>query len=385
VCILNNVCWHMSEKKFFFHSPTAPILSMGRYEHDERLASMVPRFWMREWAIGEEPFKMYHSTKHFPEGALWLSSDRHRFLFQPLFPRNWGHALLDNIFPGFRALRLFGISNEEISKTEYVQYSSCKDIFSNRVNVQECLLMLKKVAIFATDESLLELGRLGKGKNVCFPSLVVGSGKGSFIESDGLMLKEWTEYTRNRFGANFSPPDAERGICVMVKDGRRALLNYDVVLKSLNDAFPDKKIIPLRKFPKLSSADQIMHMDRCDVLITPGGGISLIANYLRLGSTVIIVNFFDVIKNQTGIMDGGFFENLPWLNVLHYPLSKYEVTIECNKSDPIDLPKNPPLWVQFRNCGSVTITPLKLIALVNSVFESSGSPHVGRDGTLSTP
>jgi hypothetical protein len=356
-----------------YHSSEPPVLYDGGAPEslaETNLVSLVPNYWVEKLKglmIFPAPFKFLHRAVPIPKTMKWSPSDRHYYLFEPLFAHGWAHSLLDNVLPGYRALRLVGLSKTEISNSQFVAKSSCTEIFEKKEHANACQHFFNRTIEFCSSRALTSVKELAQGQNICFPNVVIGAGGGSFQTTDAMMLKDWTSYTRSRLRVS---PGISKDCCVMIKKGRRSFANYDEILSGLATRFPSLVIRPLRNFHKLSSTAQIEEIQRCKLLITPCGGASLIANYMLPGSSVIIVNYFDVHANRSGLMEGHFFSQCVWLKVLHYPLEKSEVTIDCSFSDPADVgPNDNRSYFKYRNCGVVTLNLSKLFPMVAAVIE----------------
>lgn len=153
-------------------------------------------------------------------------------------------------------------------------------------------------------------------------------------------------------------------ILILEKKGRRRVINHDDIVSHLKKAFPQASVESVDP-ALLSFADQISLAQQVAVLVSPCGGISFFAMFLRSGSSAIFLGYWDDASKRSVNMEGWLWRHLPGLHELYYDVYHSEIFIlpPGNASRAS--------WDDYRNHGSLLLDTKRLEVLVASALHTS--------------
>jgi hypothetical protein len=96
----------------------------------------------------------------------------------------------------------------------------------------------------------------------------------------------------------------------------------------LRQAFPDYEIDAIQLTDLGGWKKELSYLLDTTVLITPCGGVSMSAMFLPHGASLIVVDYWDVKKNNTGGMEEKLWTNLGYIRPFHYQFTENEVVLD---------------------------------------------------------
>jgi hypothetical protein len=248
----------------------------------------------------------------------------HSWFAQWLFNPNLGHFLWEDLLGHYAATKRLGIEEDPIViSTNGIVYQPRYEKFMN-------------FSCGVSDKPFVELANYTQSfqtRYVCFRRLQAGGsmpvfqrehmhyniGKEAIFESFRARI-----FKRLGFDPDYVP--TKHKIVVTKKKGGnfgRVIYNLAELVEFLEDTYPD---IPVEvvEWSKMSIPDQLRLLQNTTILITPAGGVSMIAPFLPHGAHAIFMDYhvtktqFGYEKGESGSMEAAFWGAWPYLKKSYY-------------------------------------------------------------------
>ncbi|PSC70048.1 choline-phosphate cytidylyltransferase 2 [Micractinium conductrix] len=271
---------------------------------------------------------------------------------------NFGHILYDIAVPLFNMQHTFGIYTPKAQPLILPGCDANKkkllwDLLPMFVNTPRPEMSLLRLhwdnnLTFAEDYAAQLLGDTADGQ-VCFKTVLVGTGPLSRREA-GTDARPYRDAALWRLGLREEPQ--QRPVITMLqkkggmavldfettnahqqwnRPGRRSIENSKVVLSALQARYGSHAAVGLVECcddGKLTVAEQVKLMSDTSILITPGGGIASVLNFLRPSATAIPMTVHNSLTNFSHSLDDYFYSHMESPRILEFPISlkEYEGT-----------------------------------------------------------
>jgi hypothetical protein len=327
-CVFMNICYHTPTKTWNYYSRNKRIIIFDKvrgpirdFSQDDHGYAIITYFNLFHWAP-----KIV--TKKLPQDRITLS-DLH-VLFRHWIPDhgpvNLGHFLWEDLMGQYTSLRRAGLdtSNPVIM-----------DMNGNNSDP-----VFKKFSVFFKGLSSKPPVAFGqylsqfKTPNVCFEQLQIGGTVGTFQRDDRknnqgkeLFFREFRDRVMTSIHVDPMFVPTSHLIVITKKSGgmfQRGIANVDELQIFLQKMYPS---IPVRvvDWSKMSIAKQLEIAVKTTILISPPGGVSMIAPFLPEGAHAIFMDFF-ATKKQFGYEEGesASMEAAFWGHWLHFKKQYYQ-------------------------------------------------------------
>jgi hypothetical protein len=204
--------------------------------------------------------------------------------------------------------------------------------------------------------------------------MLAGHGYIGLLYDKGFALNDFVDYMletakqkSHKVRKAMADPITQHQILVIKKDGRRGILKTEALTKRLTKTYPHANVLCLDP-SRLSLMDQIELAQRTTVLLTPPGGVSYFAFFLRARATAVFTGVWHPGSKKGYILEVSVWEYFNRITSLYYDIkNEAEVTIEApgnttRRSDG-----------DFRDYGAVTLDPARIMPLMASAVSASGS------------
>jgi hypothetical protein len=277
-------------------------------------------------------------SSRFPDGRAGDTN----VVVQPYYPTNFGHAFGDGILPVFQALHTLGLEPVSRATTRVVLQEPCGEaracsnlarmapgITEHAFDELDAWTPPPVPSVFRASALSSLLRNFGQAlaqplppKPVCFRSVVMGVGALSLGSMHALQPAMWSRFIPY-FARAFSidtelPPAAGQRVTLLVKEGRRQLVNnLDDLARGLEARFG----VPTRvvDMAKLSLREQIKTMADTTVVFSVCGGGSMVTAFLPRGGVRILTNGPDFE------MEGWLWAKDARTTTWHFPFVKDDV------------------------------------------------------------
>jgi hypothetical protein len=153
-------------------------------------------------------------------------------------------------------------------------------------------------------------------------------------------------------------------ILFLVKVGRRAITNLDVLVRETEKVFNNVEVLLVNP-GNMTLHDQIALAQSATVTFGPCGGTSFFNAFLKEGATAIITDYWNVRHNATASMEGYFWNHVTRQQTVRYPVLKHEIVPETGiMEDPDDEQK------AYRDYGVLTLNIDRALHLIGHALYS---------------
>lgn len=308
-----------------------------------------------------------------PKVAVWLKD---------VYPGNWGHMMMDHMYPAYHSTNLLQIFDpEELS----IVLPDKKDGFS-------FAKWLNNYGIL-TGDGPRDFIKIKKRRLTCFHNLVIGAHNYAFFygvyddefEGRGWSYTKFRDFLRYKI-AGLTPDDVpkEQRILIVYKDGndwaqgRRNFANVEEMKNALKTAFSTIPVDSTTLF-HMSPEEQVRFLSNYTVVIAPAGSVSMISLLFADGTVGIFPDYWDLDTNSSRGLEQYLYQNYPWITNYQYSLGSANEVISRDMSKPLPGYKNSEGSFQAFNLkyyGSPKIDTKRLVKLVYSalykVYEERG-------------
>ncbi|PSC70088.1 isoforms B C isoform X1 [Micractinium conductrix] len=201
---------------------------------------------------------------------------------------------------------------------------------------------------FAADYAAQVLGDAGDG-HVCFKTALVGTGPLS-RRIPGTEAWPYREAAVWRLGLQEEPQERpvitvlkkKGGMTILgyeknwkhiawMRPGRRSVENTEDVVSALQARYGYYAAVHLLECcdgDRMTVPDQVKLMSATSVLISPGGGIASVLNFLRPSATAVPLTAFNTQTNRSVSLDYVFYPQMETPRIVEFPVSlkEYEKT-----------------------------------------------------------
>jgi hypothetical protein len=347
-CMFTNVCW--SGKSLTYY--TGGIDRIRSFDSgDLSGVGLFPEDFMTINYVGEElPIDV--RDEQIPADAVWHDAPVAAY-YEPFIPGNFGHYLLEELYPVYLAQRTFGVLGRDVQVVYTVtcaRWPSC---------VAMNAAWLRLLSTRASWE-------LMPPTPVCFSALLLGTnawaGERPFGEPQtgrGSTVSDFRDYAIRSLGLDPDRVPLRHSIVVLEKTCcRRMVTNLNDTVAVIRREFPG---VPCRvvRPAELSAAEQVDLMLDTTVLVTPEGGISYVALFLARGSAAVFIDNWDPVAGASHHLDGFIWGFLPDLQDMYYPVRREEITLRGGGGGTYD---------DYRDRGDVTIDLDRIRRLVQQAL-----------------
>jgi hypothetical protein len=262
-------------------------------------------------------------------------------LYHPHYPSNLGHIIGDDLFPLFNMMSSFGVL---VNDAQLIISRSCDTIFkNNQKKIELCYHFMNMLIPGLSNKPFLAATQPDFGEKlgvqsdiICFENVITG------------------------IGLNSAHTPKKHRITVSIKNGKRGLANYKELISHLKLHFPNVEIDAIELRSLGSWKNELKYLQDTSVLITPCGGVSMSAMFLPHNSALIIVDYFNVKKNEAVGMEDRLWSNLGYIRPYHYPFVKEEVVLDpkYNRNEYQDM----------RDYGQVNVNLQRMTTIVQSAL-----------------
>jgi hypothetical protein len=234
-------------------------------------------------------------------------------MFDPFWPENFGHAMGDDFFRVWRLLHRFDLITRDALLVNPTQ--DCADRGNTMSERLRSCRFHGEIAAILFNAPIVRKFTDGPWENndnklICAKALLAGSANiGMFNDNDGL-FSEFFKYFKSQLGIQYDPIIQQKVIYLNKTGGvhKRDIINAPQLLAHLSSFF--NITIQSIDITKLNITEQALLMKDVTVLLTPSGGISYDAFFLRTGAAVVHFGHFDPNCNCSSQTEGSVFENV---------------------------------------------------------------------------
>lgn len=291
-------------------------------------------------------------------------------VFQSFWAENFGHALGDDILPVFSLLKRFDFLHEDaqIMMLGYHNLDSLSDRLRAKGFLSNLTSLVSPFPLIDMNQDIL-FSSSSKNRHVCVSNLLAGHGRLGLKTDRGFAWNEFIESALSR-ASNIWPllrieqelPLNSQRILVLIKHGRRSMLNYDEVVLYLRHVFgvPVQSVDP----SNLSLEEQLILAQQTTVLVTPCGGISFFGAFLRKGASLVVLGFWNPDTNSSNNMEDFVWRHNTRLSASLYYDVRFEETIILPPGNVTRMS-----FEDFRNYGAITVNVKRMARVVDSALQ----------------
>ena len=339
-CLYSNVCYDSTEHNLLFYAPADEPTHIV-LEDNGTITSFPENFATYGRSLGwsvtpdakrkmnQVPISTIYQAMPPEYVKLNSKSAHHTVLTEAIVAENYGHWMTDNIITAFHMAFNFGLNGNDMQLLYVgrcdVKYSKSPEELSRceRLSKELSSLISKYPVITSRQgDKLFTNSRTGVSsrKIACFQKLVMGynyflNPERSPQYASGAMFRDFRKTAVSSMGLNVNPPQKHL-VTVFVKNGRRRWMNTPDVEQYLEKSFPST-IFRLADPSKLSLREQVELVAQTTVLVTPCGGVSYSAFFLAPGSSLLLVDYYNVLDKVPAKM-----ESKTWTHVSKVLVSK---------------------------------------------------------------
>ena len=263
---------------------------------------------------------------HFDEKPVkWVTDPA--VYFAKFVPSNYGHIIGDDLLPMYSAAKMFGFDPR---RTQFIALEHhSQDPYTQKWDAR----LYSRLSIFPMKGMNAMLDGLKEGSKLCFKKLVVGtSGLGmKLLHGRGQQLSELREHIVNSYPKRCS---RKQRITLLSKIGRRNWINVVAVSRHLHLAFPNIEIVHLEAgneeaYSGVTEWDKQVEIMLCTtVYVAIAGGASFVGLFLPEGASAILIDYFDPVRGEGGEVEPFYWNNMPWIYDIHYPVKLSNIDLE---------------------------------------------------------
>lgn len=287
-------------------------------------------------------------------------------LFESFWAENFGHALGDDALPVYALLRDFRL--DKCQTGVLTKAGLARNLGASRPRGERFLRTFFRLLHVHPILSLSETSNNPTQPLTCFHDVLAGHGTaGMMYDQD----RYWSDFIalllRNMALESKAAAQAintrlsSQLIVLLDKRGRRRVTNIQEAASHIATTF--RVLVQVVNPANMSFEEQVVLAQRTTVLITPCGGISFFAAFLKSRATAIFMGYWDPKSKRSGRMEAFIWSYVSRLNDMYYDVVEAEVIIRApgnatrkNNDD-------------FRNHGDITMALPKLERLVASALQ----------------
>jgi hypothetical protein len=331
---LRNVCWSEAGRELlYFAHPNSLEKTLfsdqpGRNEHVSCLVDLHPQSQAYDDEL--ECLSVNVVDGPTPRNAIWIDSKVATLQSMRQSDENFGHFLFDQMLHSFLLQwSWFGGASDD-NQIAYVQVMPFK--------------WVDTITPVFYDRQPLDLSATGNNLT-CFDLVLAGAGAVAFNEFRTLRVSALSEF-RNMAYRRLSihdDPRQEHLILFYIKESdssrARSIENGDELIKALDTELRRRSFlfrgVPTRmitgKIWEQGFEDELKILSRATVLITPPGGVSASAIFLRDPSAMILLDWWCTPENGVGqscrfAKEANVWSKFPNRHVQYYSLDDDELT-----------------------------------------------------------
>lgn len=400
-CHLKDLCWDPYILKFVYYLDDKLNSLWGHDASNQAIFNLKTSFLKITRDRGPKVFTgelpIIEKRGPIPRSVVYASPRVHVF-YDSFWAANFGHAVFDDVLPVYSLMHHFYMVTRD------VQVLTLEDIARNLKRKKDKTLyprgrrILEKYFSYISDLAPIEMMapqheqvfNLAQYKNfhklnpqlfdngeapaesniLCFSNLLIGHSHLGLGYDQGRVVHSFMDaiFTQIKLKSALvtvamETPISEQLVLVLVKNGRRRIINTDEVIASIREQFHGVKVLPV-DVATMRTEEQVQLAQRATVIISPEGGISFFCAFARLHASAIIPGHYDAKLNTIVHMEKFFWDVFDQIDVIYYfpdvdTELVYEPLIEAKRKYP---------------GGQGSLTPE---AVVNRSFGIAGVP-VGR-------
>ena len=344
-CVFRNVCYNKVAKNYeyylpekepvFYDSKRGPIYTFNDGIHAFIQVTAYTFFdytvrYFSPTVVYEKP-DLEKTVRLSRRHALWS-------LFAPDF--NMGHMVFEEIASLYLTMKRFGIVDDDVKILN--MHADFKESLYKKFR-DSVIPVISRNGTQQMDEYLDSF----EEQYVCFDELIVASGSPAFrsmhaLSSEGKEVI-WSDFRNdivNYYGIEPTFRPTKNRILLLHKTesvnsqraGRthfRDIFNIKEVHERLQEAFPDIEVAVYNP-SAFSFAEQVAQITNCTILVTPPGGMAMVAPFLPHGSHLIVLDYYsggepelDYTKGESVSMEAAFWNLLPWIRKHYYQAMQF--------------------------------------------------------------
>lgn len=350
------------------HAPSGPYASISDPSNDELLLALRP-FALTERAQGiasEHHFLAVQVVRTSVERhSLWIKSTA--LVFAPFWPENWGHAVFDDLYSIWCALRLFDLKSKQVS----IFYTTFP--FSNESFVRRAKEVYRAFATRLGMQTPTALqGTSSPSDYICFADLVAGTGALSMREYPH-RLQDFSRSIRIKSRQRYGTLKSNRVHITFLdkKDGRhrRRIRNLPSILHAVTAEFQSAHVDVLdsAEISGLHLVERLGVLHKIDILVAAGGAASLNAAFMRPGTVLIILDVYEPSSNSSVTLEPYIWNAITDVRTFFFKVTDKDMVISAESSER---PKSDPLYTDFlyRDFADYELSTSRLLAAVRAAF-----------------
>ncbi len=378
LCVFNNICYNVKMQQFEYYrrlrSPKFPLFyDSSRGMLSEFIIKQNGRHFLSLTSRGGESWAPMVVDNACPSvNVTWLTN-LHTLWREYFDDNNFGHLVWEDIGSIFYSLERMNEFDEQFVVMHVTPVSKDPNFQKFLDNIL-AVITSRKVVEYKTYLTTLNTSY------VCFRHFIAG-GNMLLIHSSAMkenhgrenLLYKWRSkiIRYHKFDPEYIPnqhriviTNKSASIFAKVPSGmHRAIANLNEVVTFVRNTYPN---IPIEviEWHKMSFVKQIGLLLNTTILISPAGGVSMIAPFLPHGSHAILMDYY-VTQNSFGF-DNGSSASMEGMLLNHFPHFKKDYYQIYGKQDYVFDFDN---TTDTRNDASIIINVTRLHLLIESALE----------------
>ena len=373
LCIFNNICYNVKKDQFEYYRRLRKSQSPLFYDSKLGMLQDFGNKFLSLTLRGGQPWSPVVVNQSCPQTNITWLSNLHT-LWRPYFGGdNFGHTVWEDFGSIHYSLQRMNEFDDQLM----IMHTNKVPRDSNFVKY------LDTVLITLTSKPLLEYKSYLATFNtnyVCFQKFMAGSNLVFFIpegvrEHDGreALLDKWRSkiIAHHRFDPKYIPTEhriviTNKSASIWAKGSSGlhcSIANLHEVVKFVRETYP-RIPVDVIEWHKIPFIKQIELLLKTTILITPCGGVSMIAPFLPHGSHAIIMDYYVSVdgfgfeKGSSASMEGMLLNHFP-----HFKKDYYQIY------DSTDYVFDIPGTQDTRNDASILIKLDRLRLLIETALD----------------
>lgn len=378
LCVFNNICYNMKLQQFEYYrrlrSPKYPLF----YDSTRGMLSdfSIKRKghgFLSITSRGNEPWTPVIVDQTYPSTNVTWLTNLHTLWRERFNDNNFGHRVWEDIGSIFYSLERMNVFDKHLVVMHVTPVSK-------NVNYQK---FMHDVLSVLTSEELREYKSYltsFKTNYICFRHFMAGGNlllfhSSAVKENHGRekLLYDWRSkiITYHKFNPEYIPDQHQivitnksTSVWTKAPNGiHRAIANLQEVITFVKNTYPD---IPTRviEWHKMELAKQIELLLNTTILLSPAGGVAMIAPFLSYGSHAILMDYhvtkssFGFVAGSSASMEGMLLNHFPHFKKDYYQVyGKQDYSFDFNGTS------------DTRNDASIIVNVTRLHLLIESAIE----------------